>query len=134
STVAVIERQVRLGIADSITPELIMPLDVAADCLRVRIEDDLVGVEAVAVRRIVRTVNTITVKLPRLRIGQVAMPDLVGLFRQRNALRLLGIFNGAKETQLNLGGMFREQGEVDARPVKGCTERIGATGPDSHLG
>src|SRR5262245_33354000 len=55
----------------------IVPLQVAADCLRIGIEENLVRIESMSLVRRIRSVNTISVQLTRLRIGQIAVPDLV---------------------------------------------------------
>src|SRR5262245_35824499 len=83
-------------------------------------------------RRLVRTMNPVAVELAELDIRQVAMPDLVGLLRQLDPLRLLGRRAGVEKTQLDLRGMLREQREVDPHPVPGGPERIRTTQPDTH--
>src|SRR5262249_15212626 len=95
--VAIIKRKVSRGVAYFVTPEFIMPLDVTADRLRVRIQNNLVGIEAVTVGRLVGPMDTITVKLTRLRIRQITMPDLIGLFRQSDTLIFLGVLGVVKE-------------------------------------
>src|SRR5262245_23898473 len=56
----------------------IVPLQVAADGLRVRIEENLVRIESMSLVRRIRSVDTISIQLTGFRIGQIAVPDLVG--------------------------------------------------------
>src|SRR5262245_58306067 len=56
----------------------IVPLQVTADCLRIRIEENLMRIESMSLVRRVRSVNAISIQLTGLRIGQIAVPDLIG--------------------------------------------------------
>src|SRR5262249_20631411 len=42
------------------------------------------------------------------------------------------VFVPVEETQLHLGGVFGEEGKIDAGAVPGCSERIGSARPNSH--
>jgi hypothetical protein len=79
STVASAERQVGGRPADAIAEVGVAPTEFADDRLRIRIEQQLVAIEAVAARRVVRPIAAVTVKLPRRDVGEVAVPDLVGV-------------------------------------------------------
>ncbi len=70
--------------------ECVIPEQFAADRFRVGIKQDLVRIEAEPCAGMPRTVHAVAVELPRLGLGQVAVPDVVGGFRQRDALRLRG--------------------------------------------
>jgi len=48
-------------------------------------------------------------------IRQVTVPDLVGVFGELDPLDLL-LALVVEQAELDLGGVGREQGEVDARP------------------
>ena len=52
----------------------------------IRIEKQLVGIEAVAGVRLVRPVDTQSVDRARVHIGNVPMPDEIRIFRQHDAL------------------------------------------------
>ncbi|MCW2241511.1 hypothetical protein M2351_006156 [Azospirillum canadense] len=99
-----------------------VPADVADQSLGVGIEQQLVGVEAVAVLRVVGAMDPVGVDRAGPRIRQVAVPDFVGEFRQLDALqfRFAGFI---EQAELHLGRVGREQGEVDAKPVPGGPER-----------
>ena len=66
----------------------IRPADVSPDRFRVRIHDDLVGIEPVPLVRLVRPVDPIAIELSGTDIGQIAVPDQVGLLAQGNAVRI----------------------------------------------
>jgi hypothetical protein len=51
--------------ADLIAKERIVPPEIAADRFGVRIEQDLVRVEAMAVRRVIRPMNAVAIQLAR---------------------------------------------------------------------
>ena len=61
---------------------------------------------------------------------EVAMPDLVGFFRQGNAARLGGGVGGVEQAELDLRGVFREQRKIYARAIPGRAEGCGLAGPD----
>src|SRR5690606_26948935 len=60
----------------------------------------------------------------RAHIVEIAVPDLVGVFRQGDALQLPAA-GPVEEAQLDLLGMRREEGEIHSRSVPGRPERIG---------
>ena len=92
--------------------------------LGVGIDQQLAGIEAMPRRGLVRAVHAIAVDRARPRIGQVTMPDLVSVLRQGDALDLAPAAL-LEQAELDLGGVGREQGKVDAEPVPGGAERIG---------
>ncbi len=66
-----------------------------------------------------------------MRIGQVAVVDLVGVFRQFDALQF--DFAGVVEdAQFDFGGVGGKQREVDPQPIPGRTEREGQAFTDSR--
>ena len=66
-----------------------VPLELAGMSHRVGIEQQLVGVEAVSGLRFIGPVHPIAVDRTRADVGQIAMPDLIGVLRQFNPLQLL---------------------------------------------
>ena len=89
--VPVIEGKVRIRVADAVPEHRIGPAQVASDRLDIGIEHDLVRIEPVSLLRIVRAVHAITVKLTKLNVGQIAVPDNIGLFRQRDTMCLFPV-------------------------------------------
>src|SRR5204863_152687 len=78
----------------------------------VGVEQQFVGVEPVAGSGFVGAVNPIAVELAGARLGQIAVPHLIGVFRQRDA-RLFVLSRAVEEAQLDPIGMRREQREID---------------------
>src|SRR6185369_13537811 len=93
---------------------------------------DLVGIEAVSLLGSVEAVHAIAVELLGQHVGQVGVPHLIRPLRHRDAMTLPRRLGRLEETELYLRRMFSEQGEVDARAVPGCSQRIRPTRPDPH--
>ena len=120
--VAAVEREVAVGVADLVAEDLGGEAHLADMRLRVRIEQQLVGVEPVTGLRRVGTVHPVAVDGAGARVWQVAVPDLVGVLGQLDAVELRAA-RGVEQAQLDLGRVGREQGEVDPEPVPGRTKR-----------
>ena len=117
--VALVERQIlpwrrRPGSRTARRPSA----SVAGKRLGVGVEQQLVVVEAVAGLGLVRAVHPIAVELARAHVGQVAVPDLVGVLGQRDA-RDLALAGVVEQAQLDLFRVRREQREVGAGTVPG---------------
>src|SRR5262249_27295762 len=123
--VAIVAGEVGLGIADAIPEHLVVPFDLAFDGARVRIEEELGRVEAVALRRLPRAVDAIAVAEPRPHSGQVDVPDLTCLFGHRNA-RLSSVL--VEHAELHAARVLGEEREVDAGAIPGGAGRIGMAG------
>src|SRR6185312_597024 len=78
--------------------------------------------------------NAVAVELVRSDIGQKPVPDHVGLLRQRNPTALDLRVRRVEEAKLNLGGVRREQREIDADSCPGSSEGVGIARPHSHNG
>ncbi|MCY1352256.1 hypothetical protein D9M69_385450 [compost metagenome] len=122
--VAFVEAEVGVLRADHVAEQRLRPAQPAHQLLGVGVDQQLVGVEAVPGVGLEGTVHPVTVDLPRVGIGQVAMPDLVGVFGQVDALQL-GFAAGIEQAQLDLGGVGREQREIDPQAVPGGAQRKG---------
>ena len=66
------------GCADAVAEMRIVPAQLAEQRLGVGVDQQLVRVEAVAVRRVVGAVHAVAVELARPHVRQIAVPDLVG--------------------------------------------------------
>src|SRR3954468_12961323 len=86
--VALVERKVGVGGAHRITEERLVPFDAADELAGVWIDQKLVRVEAVAVLRVVRPGDGITLDRARPRIRQVTVPDLVRILVQGDTFDL----------------------------------------------
>ena len=65
--------------------------------------------------RRVRAVHAVAVDLAGTHARHVAVPDLVAVFGQLDALGL-GLAAVIEQAELDLGGVRREEGEVDPLP------------------
>ena len=124
STVAQIERQVGVGMADRVAEDLGGVLHLADMRARIRVEQELVRVEPVAGLRRVRSVHPVAVDGAGAGVRQIAVPDLIGIFGQFYAIEL-GPAGWVEQAELDLGGIGREQGEIHPQSVPGGPERVG---------
>ena len=76
------KREIVAGSADRVAETGIVPLQRAEVRAGIRVEQQLVRIEAMARLRLIRAVHAITVNRARAEIGHVAMPHLVGVVRQ----------------------------------------------------
>src|SRR5690606_29435155 len=109
--VAITARQIRASRTYAVAEVLISPAQFARQPLGIRIEQELAGVEAKPLLRLVRTMDPVSVQLARAGAWQIAVPDLVCLFGQAQAGGLPAI-GGVEQTQVHGPGALREQGEV----------------------
>jgi len=100
-----------------------IPTQLPDELTSVRIEQQLVGIEAMAGFRGVGTIHSVAIHRARPNAADVAVPDLVGIFRQFDAL-LLGFAARIEQAQFDLGGVCREQRKVDALPVPRGASRM----------
>ncbi len=117
----------RVGVAELVREERLIPVELARGRLRVRVEQHLVGVAAQTVLGVVRPRDAVAVPLARLDLRQVRVPHVRVDVAQGDAL--FGAVLG-EQAQLDLLGHFGEQREVRAAPVERRAERIGAAWPD----
>ena len=114
--VAPVGQEVAARRADPVAESASCHADVAVQRLGVGVDQQLVRVEAVAVLRVVGAVDAVAVELPGPHVGQIAVPDLVGVFGQRDAVGLAPALL-VEEAQLDLGGIGGEQREIDAAAI-----------------
>ena len=88
------------------------------------VEQQLVGIEAVAQVRLVRPVDAIAIQGARPHLGQVAVEDLVGVFGQLDPRDLL-VAGAVEEADLDLGGVGGEEREIGALAVPARPAREG---------
>src|SRR5262249_32650757 len=121
--VPLVEREIRLRVPDRVAEYRRVPLQLADVRARVRVEHQLVCIEAMPLAWRVGAVNPRTVHLAGTYDGQVAVPDLVAVLGELDALRL-GLAALIEQTKLDLGRGGREQGEVDALTVPEGSARM----------
>src|SRR3954451_21167486 len=76
----------------------------------------------------IRTVDTVSVNLPRAQIRKIAVPDFVGVFGQAGASDLAFAIL-VEQAEFHRLGIFREQGEVHPFSVPGRSEGIRSSRP-----
>jgi len=80
-------------------------------------------------RRIVGAVHAVSVQLPRSDVRQVAVPDLMGIFRKRYPGDLLvAVF--VEEAEIHPFRVSGEEGEVGSTAVPGCSQGIRSARPE----
>ena len=125
--VASVEGQVGLLVADHITVQGVVPAQPAGEVPGVGVDQQLVCIETQPVLGPVRPMHTIAVDQAGPCLRQVAVPDVVGLLAQLDALALVAA--PVEQAQLHALGLRREQREVDAMAVPGGTARMRAARP-----
>jgi hypothetical protein len=66
----------------------IAPNEPSGQLPRIRIDEELVRVEAQSTLGLIGAMHPIAIELPRRHIAEIAMPDILGAFRERDALDL----------------------------------------------
>src|SRR5688572_14899376 len=85
------------------------------------IDQQLVGIEAVAALGLIRPVNAIAIELARRHVIQIAVPDILGALRQCDAFEFTTSLTveQAKFDLLRVGG---KQRKIGTPAVPACTE------------
>ena len=94
------------------------------------IEEQLVGIEAMAPRRIVRAVHAVAINLAGAYLRQVDVPDLVGLLPHRDSRHLRRSVGVLEEAEFHGRGVFAENREVDAAAVPCGAQGVRVAGVD----
>src|ERR1019366_2385444 len=95
------------------------------------IEQQLVGVEAVAVLRLIGSMNPIAIKLSGRNVVQISVPDVFGTLGQFDALEFAAALT-VEQAELDLLRVGREQRKIGAPAVPACTEARERSGGQSH--
>ena len=120
--VSLVEREVGVPVAQHVAEHRRVPAQAADVRARVRVEQQLVGIEAMALFGRVGPVHAVAVHGAGADLGHVAVPGLVAVFRQLDAFFFFESM--VKETDLDLGRAGGEQREIDALAVPGRAARI----------
>ena len=104
-----------------------VPVDLAVDGLRVRVEQQLVRVAALALGGVVGAVHAEAVALTGVDAGQEGVPDVAVHLGEADALLVALV---VEEAQLDLLGHLAEDREIGAGAVVRGPEGVGAAGPD----
>ena len=119
-------------VAEVVGEERLVPVDLAGRGLGVGVEEQLVGVAALALVGVPRAVDAVAVALAGLHGRDVAVPDVgvdLGDLEPRlgEGAEVVGV--GVEQAQLDALGDLAEQGEVRAGAVEGGTQGVGSAGP-----
>ena len=104
-------------------------MQLADQLLGVGIEQQLMMIEPVAFPRVVRSIDAIAVELARSDVGQVAVPHLVRVLGQHDALQL-ALAAGIEQAEFDLFGIGAEQREVGAPSIEGGPQWIRRARPN----
>ena len=99
----------------------------------IRVEHQLVGIEAVPGTRLVGAVYAVAVNRSGVHVRHIAVPDLVGEFGQLDSRRL-AFAATVEEAELDPRRIGREQCEIDPLAVPGGPERMRQAFPNPALG
>ena len=83
--VAPIERKIGASRMEAVAEQRVRPFELAGERFRIRVEQQLVRIEAMAGAGVVRAIGAIAVDLSDLGVGKIAVPDFVGALRQRRS-------------------------------------------------
>jgi hypothetical protein len=78
-------------------------------------------------------VDPIPVELSRTHVGKVDVPHVLGTLPQWYPGGLCPVFWMPEETEIYVCCVFRKKSEVHPLAIPGGSQRIGLTGPNSHL-
>jgi hypothetical protein len=125
--IAAIEAEVAARRADVIAVNRVGPAQLSGQAPGVGVQQQLVRIEPVALFRRIGAIGAEAVELAGASMRQIAVPDLVGAFRQRIARQLLAA-RGVEQAEVHAFGIGREHRKIDAQTVKGRAERVGGSG------
>jgi len=126
--VARVERKILALVPDAVAEVRIAPPHLADDLARVRVEQQLVRVEAVALLGCIRTVHSVAVQHAGPRLRQVAVPHEVGALGHVDALDFAPTLR-VEDAELHALGVLGVEREVDAFAVPGRAEGRGRSAP-----
>ena len=69
--------------------------------------------------------DAVAVRQTRARLGEVDVPDLVGVLLHPDALTLPPRILRVEQTELYRGRVLAEEGEIDSGPIPRGAERVG---------
>ena len=128
--VPVVPGEVRLGGADHVSEQGVAPVQGTVQGPRIGVEEQLPRVEAMPGVGVIGAVDAIPVPLAGTGLGEVDVPDLVGLLRDGDGRRLGAVL--VEQAELHRGGVLGEQREVHPCAVPRRAQRIGRAGSGPH--
>ncbi len=119
--VAPIERQVFACAPGAIGEMRIAPYQPSGKASRIGIEQQFVGVEAMAVFGLIGAMNSVAIKLSGRDVIQIAVPDVLGTLGQFDAFEFAAALT-VEQAKLDLLRVGGEQRKVGAPAVPACAE------------
>lgn len=134
SAIPLVTGEVLGGVANAIGEHGVRPVRCSDNRFSVRINENLVRIEPMPLLRSVGTMNTESVELVGLDVRDVAVPDHVGQFGERETDRLALRAHGVEQTEFDFRRVLGKQGEVCSSTVPGRSQRKRLPRPDqSHF-
>ena len=130
SAVPIVERQVGPAASDAVGVDRRVEIHPAVDRAGVRVEEELVGVEAQAAQRVVRPVGAQTIERALAHAAEVSVTDVARPLGERDARRLPVGLPHVVEADVDAVRPLREDCDVDPLPVPGRAERLRFSWPD----
>ena len=78
-------------------------------------------------------IDPIAVQLPRTRVGQIDVPNHIGVLGHHIAACLLAVLGTVEKAQLHFNSVLTVQGEVDPSAIPRGTEWIGTSWPNAKF-
>src|SRR5258708_11736385 len=129
--VASVEREVLARAAGAIGKMRVAPYQPSGKPPGVGVEQQLVGVEAVAVLGLIRSMNAIAIKLPGRNVVQITVPDVFGALGQFDAFEFAAALR-VEQAKLDLLRVGGEQCKIGSPAVPACTEACGRSRGEAH--
>jgi hypothetical protein len=117
--VPLVEGEISGLVADGVAEKRIVPRDLAANRLRVGVEEQLVRVEAQAAFRFVGSMDAVAVELAGADVGKVDVPDARGAFAQADGFRFGGVLRLVEEAEIHGFRALGKEGEVCPLAIEG---------------
>src|SRR6476660_4967467 len=128
--VALVEGEIGVGRTDGVAEQRLVPLEIADELAGIWIDQELVWIEAMAVRRIVRPRHAIAIDGARPRVRQIAVPYFIRVFGQRDPFDL-GRAVDVEDAQFHLAGVRGKQREINADSIPSRAQREGLAFADA---
>jgi len=106
------------------------PIDHARQGLRVRVNQQLRGIEAVAAWRVIGAIHAVAVKLPGGAPWKIDVPGVTRTLPDGNDAARCGGFRRVKQAKVNALRIFGIEGEIHAFPVPSGAEGRRSAGPN----
>src|SRR5262245_5741054 len=121
--IAAVEREIAARAAGAISEMRIAPDQPPGELLGVRIDQELVRIEAKAALRLMGAVHAVPVKLARANVVEIAVPDVLAALRQGDALALTPAL-AVEQAELDLAGIGRKQRKIRPPAIPGGAEGV----------